>query len=305
MFDWNDLRYFLAVARSGSTIAAAKALGVSQPTVQRRLAALEKSVGRKLVERHPMGCRLTKLGEHLRSDAEGVEQAVAAFERRLMASGEELTGTIHLTCAEGMAPGFVTPLIAGFRARHPGIRVDLIMTDKYLDLAKGEADIAVRASDPGGGALLCRKIADAPWALYASRSYMERHHRPARVEDLDRHAVIDFGGEMRSNFAAEWLRTVAPRAAIPARGNTMLGILAAVKSGAGLAPLPMMLGEPEADLVRVFDSMPALNSAIYLVVHPDLRNAPRIRAFFDFVVAEIDAYRPFLLGGAGRPERDR
>lgn len=286
MFDWNDLRYFLAVAREGSTITAAKALGVSQPTVQRRLAALEEAVGRKLVEAHPTGYRLTDLGREMLPHAERIEKDFAAFERNLAASDETLTGIVTVTCAEGMAAPFVTPLVQAFQARHPGLRVDLVITDRYLDLAMGEADVAIRSYDPGDNILIARKLLECPWAVYGSRSYIEQNGRPQSVQDIGRHTVIKFDGEMADNHGGRWLREVAPQASVSARGHTMLGLVAAVKSGAGLSPLPMLVGEPESDLVRVLGPIPELDSKIFLVMHPDIRRIPRVRAFCDFMVAE-------------------
>jgi DNA-binding transcriptional LysR family regulator len=300
VFDWNGLRFFLAVARSGSTLAAAKALGVSQPTVQRRLAALEARLGRKLFERHPTGYRLTKLGEALLPDARRVEEQVEAFARHLRSTDQAPTDVVRVTGAEGMAPHFVTPIVAEFEAAHPGLKVELIMTDRYLDLAKGEADIAVRANSPGAGPLVCRKIGDAPWTVYASLGYIERHGRPDTLADLGRHSVIGFGGEMANSHAGLWLRATAPGAEVAAQGNTMLGIVAAVKSGAGVAPLPMMLAEPEDELEGLFDPISDINSQIYLVTHQDLRNSTRVRAFFDFVFEHADRYRGFLRGEARR-----
>jgi DNA-binding transcriptional LysR family regulator len=193
-----------------------------------------------------------------------------------------------------MASRFLAPLIESFRAKHPELRVDLIMTDRRLDLSKGEAEVAVRMHEPGDESLIARKIADAPWAIYASRSYLERHGRPQRREDLARHAVIEFSGEMADNRASGWLRSVAPRATIAARGSSMLGVLAAVKSGAGLAPLPMLLGGAEDDLEPVLAPVPELDSKIYLVMHSDLRRTARVRAFCDFVVADITRFKPLL-----------
>src|SRR3954469_22090733 len=184
MFDWNDLRYFLAVARDGSTIAAARRLRVNQSTVQRRLAVLEQKLGRELIERTPTGYRLTECGETLRPHAEAVEAAVAAFERRIGAIDTALTGTIRLTCAEGIAYRLITPLLDIFHQRYPGLRVDLVMTDQYLDLAKGEADVAVRAGESKDGVLIGRRIADNPWAVYASRTYVARNGRPDRPQDI-------------------------------------------------------------------------------------------------------------------------
>lgn len=296
MFDWNDLRYLLAIAREGSTVSAAKALGVSQPTVQRRLAALEERIGRKLVEHHPTGYRLTELGKALYPHAVDVERSVEAFQRQLMSAGEELTGTLRVTCPEGMASRLLAPVIEAFRQKHPELRVDLIMTDRRLDLAKGEAEVALRIHEPGDDHLIARRIANSPWAVFASQSYIKRHGRPQRSEDLDQHAIIEFAGELADNHAARWLRSVAPKATIAIRGNSMLGVLAAVKSGAGLAPLPMLLGGSEDGLERVLESIPEIDTKLYLVIHADLKRTPRVRAFCDFVVAEMARLRPLITG---------
>ena len=170
------------------------------------------------------------------------------------------------------------------------------MTDRRLDLARGEAEVAVRMHEPGDGSLVARKIADSPWAIYASQSYMQHHGRPQRWEDLDHHASSRSTVKWLTINAGRWLRTVAPRARIAARGNSMLGVLAAVKSGAGLAPLPMLLGGSEDDLEPVLAPVPELDSKIYLVMHSDLRHNARVRAFCDFVVAEMAHLRPLLLG---------
>lgn len=303
MFDWDDLRYFLAVAQHGSTLSAAKALGVSQPTVARRLSALEERIDRKLVEQHPAGYRLTDLGRTLLPHAEEVERSVAAFQRQVMSGGDDLGGTLRVTCPEGMASRLLAPMIEAFQAKYPQLRVDLIMTDRRLDLAKGEAEVAVRMHEPGDASLVARRIADSAWGIYGSRSYIERHGRPGRYEDLDNHAVVEFAGEMADNQAARWLRHTAPRARIAARGNSMLGVLAFVKSGAGLAPLPMLLGGSEAGLEAILAPVPEIGSRIYLVVHADLRRTARVRAFCDFVAAEVGRLRPSLMGDVKAVER--
>jgi DNA-binding transcriptional LysR family regulator len=296
MFDWNDLRYLLAIAREGSTLSAAKALGVSQPTVQRRLAALEERIDRKLVEHHPTGYRLTELGKALLPHAVDVERSVEAFQRQLMSAGEELTGTLRVTCPEGMASRLLAPMIEAFREKYPELRVDLIMTDRRLDLAKGEAEVALRMHEPGDDSLVARRIANSPWAIFASRSYIMRHGRPQRWEDLNQHVIIEFAGELADNHAARWLRSAAPKATIAIRGNSMLGVLAAVKSGAGLAPLPMLLGRSEDGLEPVLESIPEIDSKLYLVMHADLKRTPRVRAFCDFIVAEFARLRPLMTG---------
>jgi DNA-binding transcriptional LysR family regulator len=183
-----------------------------------------------------------------------------------------------------------------FHARNPGLRVEIIMADRFLDLAKGEADIALRGGESKDPALIGRKVADVPWAIYASRDYVAQHGRPARPQDVDAHAVIDFAGEIADMQAAKWLRAVAPNATVAARGNSVAGVLMALKSGAGLAPLPAPLADREPDLVQVLPTNKHLHLPVYLMVHPDLRRTPRIKAFFDFFYAEIATIRSVLSG---------
>jgi DNA-binding transcriptional LysR family regulator len=173
-FDWDDLRHFLAVARHGSTIQAAKALGMNQSTVQRRIAALERQLGRRLFDRCPEGYRLTRLGEELRPIAERVETDISDFSRQSASSHTELVGTIRVTCPETAGYRIIkSPILDAFHARYPGLRVEMVMVDRVLDLAKGEADIAFRTSVPRDDALVARKIAEV-----APTSSAEAPQRP-------------------------------------------------------------------------------------------------------------------------------
>jgi DNA-binding transcriptional LysR family regulator len=300
MFDWNDLRYFLAVARFGSTLAAAKALNVNQSTVHRRLDELEKRLRRQLVVRQPTGYKLTELGQDIVTYAERVEEAVQAFERRLAASDTQLAGTVRVTCPEVLGLRLMrSQLIEIFNGRYPGLRVEIIVSDKYLDLAKGEADIAFRACAPmpTDPTLFGRKIAPSPWAVYASKGYVERHGGVDRSEEINRHAVIHFEASMRDHPAARWLQSVAPDANVVARGSGLPAALTAVKSGVGVGVLPVNLGDNDSDLVRLFGPIPNLPSDIYLLIHEDMKETPRVRAFFDFIISELAAVREIIVAG--------
>ena len=297
MFDWDDLRYFLAVARQGSTIAAGRALQVNQSTVHRRLTALELRIGRPLVKRHPTGYRLTELGEEMVAYAEKVEQAVQAFEQQLEAIRRDAVGVVRVTCPEPIIYRITqSSLLDRFHARYPGIRVEFVMSDKYLDLAKGEVDVALRSGDTDDNELVGRKIADSFWAVYASRTYVEQHGRPERVEDLERHPLVGFDDTMTNHRASKWLRQVAPDGKIVARNNSVLGLVYAAKAGVGVAPLPTALGYAEADLVRVLGPIPELARIWRLLTTAELRSTPRVAAFFDFIVEEIDTLKPILTG---------
>jgi DNA-binding transcriptional LysR family regulator len=293
--DWNDLRHFLAVAHGGTTVAASRALCVSQSTVHRRLTELERCLGRHLVIRHAAGYRLTEFGKELWPVAQKVEDAISAVERCAMASDEALTGSVRVTCSESIGYRLMkSTLLDAFHARYAGLRVELIMSDRFLDLAKGEADVAIRAGEPDDDTLVGRKIADVPWALYGSRAYVARNGQPGCVEDIGGHPVIEFDGDIRNHHAARWLRSVAPQARAAARSNSIPGLLIAVKSGVGIAPLPVPLAAREGELACLLGSVPGLYSPIYLLTHPDLRRTPRVSAFFDYILTAIDRARAVL-----------
>jgi DNA-binding transcriptional LysR family regulator len=296
MFDWNDLRYFLAVARHHSTIAAGKSLGLSQSTVQRRVNELEKRIGRQLMARHPSGYRLTEFGEALLPYAERVEAAAVDFELRVKDTARELTGVIRVTCPEPIVYRMTkSALIDRFHSRHPGLRIEFVTSDRYLDLSKGEVDVAFRSGDTEDE-LVGRKIADSIWAVYASRAYVERHGRPAQVEDLSSHSWVGFDESLSQHRAAKWLSEVVPNVTMSARHTSVLGLVSAVKSGIGIGALPTALGDAEPDLLRVLGPIPELARSWRLLVHPDLRRVPRIAAFFDFVVEEREALKSILTG---------
>ena len=299
MYDWNDLKFLLAVARHGSTTAAAKAMGISQSTVQRRLVEFERRLGSRVVIRHAQGYRLTALGTELLPMAEDAESAAFAIARRAAAHGTDLAGTIRLTCPEAMVDRLVrSGLLDAFHARHPGLTVELAMSDRFMDLAKGEADIAIRAGTLAGEGLIGRKLAVSHWALFASVSYVERHGRPASPGRLNDHVAVGFDGPLREHRAAVWFRAIAPGARSVAHNNSIPGLVQAVRAGLGIAPLPVVLGL-EHGLVQLFEQVPELATAWYLLVHEDLRKTPRIEAFWDFVAANMATLKPVLDGGPG------
>jgi DNA-binding transcriptional LysR family regulator len=305
VFDWNDLKYFLAVARGGSTLAAARTLGASQSTVHRRLGELETHFACKLTKRSPGGHQLTECGHRLLKFAERAEEAITTFERNALAADTELTGSVRVTCSTTMAGRLTkSSVIEGFHARYPGLRVEFVITDRYLDLSKGEADLAIRTGEPDDENLIGRKIAEVPWAVYATRSYVERHGRPERPEDINDHFAVGFDGEIANYAAARWLRSVAPRARIAARSDNWPAFVATVKTGVGLGPLPTHHGDREKELVRLIDTAPSVVSGFWLLMHPDMRNTPRVRAFFDYVVADLKAFRTLLLREAEAPNAD-
>jgi DNA-binding transcriptional LysR family regulator len=297
VFDWNDLKHFLAVARHGSTLAGSRALGVDQSTVQRRLTELEKRLGQALVKRHPTGYRLTAFGETMLPHAERIDGAIVAFEQAVAAARDDGSGVVRVTCPEPIVKRLVqSGLLERFRARHPGLQVDFVISDRYVDLLKGEADIALRSGDTDDGELIGRKIGDSYWAVYGSVQYLEQNGRPTTVADLERHALVGLDESMANHRAAVWLRSVAPCGRVVARNSSVLGLVYAAKAGLGLAPLPTAIADAESDLERVLGPIDELTRIWRVLAAPDKRHAPRVAAFFDFVVDEIESLRPIITG---------
>jgi DNA-binding transcriptional LysR family regulator len=296
-FDWDDLKYLLAVARHGSTLAAGRALGVDQSTVQRRLAELERRIGQSLVQRQPAGYRLTEYGQEMLPFVEAVERSVRAFEQQLRIVGTQTAGVIRLTCPEPIVNRIMqTGLLDRFHALHPALRVQFVMSDKYVDLAQGDADVALRSGDTDDDELVGRKIGDSVWAVYASRTYIERHGQPSSIEDVAKHALVGFDDTMAKHRVAQWLRKVAPDAPLAARSSSVLGLVHSVKAGIGIGPLPLPIGDAEPDLVRVLGPVPELARIWRLLTTRELRRTPRVSAFFDFIVEEIETLRPIITG---------
>ncbi len=297
MFDWNDLRHLVAVSRCGSTLAAAKALGVNQSTVHRRLLELERRIGLSLVKRRPAGYRLSELGEALIGEFIAVEAAVEHLERKIGALKLDLKGTIRLTCPEPTVPRIAASgLLDRFHARYPGLAVEFVTSDRYLDLVMGEADVAFRSGEPVDERLVGRKICDSVWAIYASKSYILQNGRPESLGELAGRALIGFDGIMQNHRVAKWLPTVVPDARIVSRCSSMLGAVSLVKAGVGIAPLPTTLGDAEETLVQVLPPVLELTRAWYLLTPSDLRRTPRIAAFVDSVLDDVPALRAALIG---------
>jgi DNA-binding transcriptional LysR family regulator len=297
MFDWDDLKHFLAVARYGSTTAAARATQVDQSTVQRRLTQLELRIGQALVERRASGYQLTAYGKLLLPHAQLVEKSMAALEAKIRSSARELNGVIRLTCPEPIVSRIIrSPLFERLAARHPGLSVEFVMSDHYIDLRKGEADVALRSGDTVDNELVGRKVADSLWAVYGGREYLARHGRPTSPADLAMHLWIGLDAGMANHRATQWLQQVAPAAKIVATSGSVLGMVHSAKANIGLAALPIALGNAEADLVKVLGPIAELTRSWRMLTTRQLRRTPRVSAFFQFMAGEIATLRPILTG---------
>lgn len=210
--------------------------------------------------------------------------------RRLAALDGSAQGRVRLTSLVTIGQRIIkSGLLERFQAMHPGITVELVMEQRVADLAKGEADIAIRGGSAGSDSLVGLKIADLPWGIFGSRAFVSRYGEPCDVGDLTRFSIIELTDELESVPAARWMKAHSNPANVAARCGNIPGAVLAVKAGAGLAPLPSVHAAKDDDLVCVLGTPPAHSYPIYLYAHKDLRNAPRVDAFFKFCSRELKA----------------
>lgn len=284
MLCWDDLRYFLAVARTGSTQAAARGLRVSQTTAARRVAALEEAVGLKLFERRQAGYTLTAAGETLVAEAEAVERAAEGFVAAAAVQGRDASGAVRLSTVEIYAATLLVPLLGELRAALPNIRIELDTTEAVRDLAAGEADIALRGGQAmAQSGLVGRRIGRDPWTLYCSRAYAEANGLPRSMAALKEHPIIGGGGGKVWPMYRRWLQRHGLEDGVVLEHGSTSGLLSAIRSGLGMAVLPSLMADRDPELVQVVPPPEGDGMELWLLTHERVRHVPRVRAVMDFL----------------------
>lgn len=285
-FDWNDIRHFLAVAEHGSTMAASKALKVSQATVSRRVAFLENELGSELFTRSPSGYALTERGKALLPAAREIESAVRRFEGQAGAAQRQLSGKVLVTTVDSAAQLWVIPALATLRERHPGIAVELVATDQNLDLVHGEADVALRFNTrPTESSLVVRDLASLKEGIYASADLVERYGIPESLEDLARYPFLAATYEP-SSFR-EWIEQHIPGAKVSQSVNTLAAKLTGIRAGLGAGVVPSLMGDESRSMVRLWGPIEELSTPCFLVTTDAARRQPHVRAVIDTLVDHV------------------
>jgi len=294
VFDWNDARYFLAVARLGSLSKAARHLRVQQSTVGRRITALEDALTTRLFERGSDGWVPTAAGEAFVARAERIEGEALAAERQLAGKEALVAGTVRMTAPQAFGFFFVVPLLARLHAIAPDVAFELVAENQALNLSRREADLALRLGRPGQRELVRRKLADVADALYVSRGYLARAGE-VRRDALGGHAYVDFEESYPRPAIRGWMSRRLGGARCVLRVNGTPGVLAAVRAGMGIGLLPCWLAGGDGELVRVLPEH-SLSQELWLVMHRDLKRAARIRVVADFFARELAQAAPALAG---------
>lgn len=297
--DWDDLRILLAVGRSGSLAEASKALRVDRATVMRRLDGLEERLGAHLVRRSRDGCSLTDLGAAVLDKLEAIEDQVGAVRAAAAGTDETLEGVVRITAPEWLSYAILAEELGALRRAQPGLSVELLSTNQILSVTKREADIAIRNVKPHQSALVVRKLRDFAFALYAARVTWES------VKRLDWHErdIVNYEPSMSYMPGYKWLAERVPAERVALRVSEALPMLAAVRSGLGIACLPCALGDRERELVRVPPGI-VTRFDVWMVTHEDLLRQKRVRLVVDFL-ADVFARHARLLSGVTPPRARR
>jgi len=285
--DWDDLRVVLAVARCGSLSGAARALGTSQPTVSRRLNAFERRLGTTLFERGASGLVATSLCSGVVEALDQMEEGALAVERRIAGRDTGLQGPITVTSLDWFGDYVVAPVLAQFAQQHPMVEIELLNEGRVFNLSRSEADLAFRFFPFEQEDLYQRKVAEIGYGLYSSPAYLEKHGPPNFANGCAGHGVVTLHKAASGASHSKWLRSIAPRAQVILRANSLWSQRAVAEAGDGLVALPRVLGDSRPALRRIETPTPEPIHSIWLGVHADMRETPRIRALLDFAADEL------------------
>jgi len=292
LFEWNDLRYILAVCREGTLSGAARTLEVNHSTVFRRITAIEDNLGVKLFKRLSNGYAMTEAGEAVLVSAERIENEVHSLSRHLIGRDLNLNGTLRVTAPDALAVKVLIPHISTFCHTYPDIRIELSIANQFLDLIQREADVAIRSTMQPPESAIGRRICKLGTTFYATKTYLDKYPNAA----LEKYSWIMPNGSIEWLAANSWLKKHYPGSPVVFNCDTMLGLCEAAKQHLGVVPLPCFFGDLEKDLQRIMPPVKELTSELWLLIHPDLRRTARVRAFVDFLIGAIENEKNLIEG---------
>jgi DNA-binding transcriptional LysR family regulator len=287
---WELFRTFLGVLREGSLSGAARSLGITQPTVGRHIAGLEKSLGLPLFTRSQTGLMPTEAAVSLRSYAEAMNSTAAALQRAAASQGAGVKGTVRISASEVVGAEVLPPILGRLRSEHPQLTVELVLTNRVQDLLQREADIAVRMTPPQQDALLAKHVGTVIVGLHAHRSYVAQHGTPRNPSELGPHSLIGFDAATPSIRAAMKSLPLWKRDTFAFRTDSDLGQLALIRSGCGIGACQVPIAARDPSLVRVLPRHFELKLPTWVTMHEDLRNSPRCKVTFDALVRGLTAH---------------
>lgn len=290
--DWNGIRDFLAVIEAGSLTAGAARLGVSQPTLSRRLQSLEETLGARLLIRSPRHLKLTDAGRRIQKMAARMGDEANTIENIAMGLDKELEGSVRISATEILSINWLTALLPEFHETHPGISVELIVENTVANLQKREADIALRLMRPTQQEVIARQLGEIGYSLYASRSYIDKFGKAVKSDELKNYQAVGLAGQTST---AIWMKTLFPEKQIKFQMNTLLGVQRGVEAGLGIGPLLSYFGDHNSNLIKL-DAVPSVFKEIWLCTLPEVHTNARIRAVHNFIKAKFLAEKSRFKG---------
>lgn len=286
--NWDDLKIFLAVARTGSISGAAKHLQVQHSTVSRRLRKMEQNLGARLVERKRKGYELTTAGENVRQSALRIEAEVLSVDGAVLGKDANLAGPLRVTAINNMASSVLMPMFSSFSQAYPGIDLHIVVSNTDSNLAQREADVAIRMTNTPTDTLIGKRMVTVASTIYGERDYIARIHQ--------NHEEPRWIGVECCEFHKSWTRHACAGQAHHFYSDDTLLTLAAIRQGLGVSYLPCFMGDSDPALGRYCDPDPAHNLGLWILLHPDLRNTARVLAFRDHMKTRIEEVRDLFEG---------
>lgn len=287
---WELYRTFLAVLEEGSLSAAARALALTQPTVGRHVAALEKALAVPLFVRSQTGLLPTDAALALRGHAQSMASIAASLQRAAGRHGEAVQGTVRIAASEVIGAEVLPPVLAGLRRAHPQLRLELVLSNRVQDLLHREADVAVRMTRPQQDLLVARRIGEVTLGLYAHRDYLARHGTPQGLDELVQHALVGFDAETPFLRAARAALPLWRREAFALRADSDLAQLALIRAGCGIGFFQMPLARRTPSLVPVLPQQVRLGLETWITMHQDLRGSAACSAVFAALADAMTAH---------------
>lgn len=286
--NWDDLRIFLAVARSGQILGAAKRLGLNHTTVARRLSALETALSTTLLTRRTNGSTLTQAGEELLLAAERMETEMLAARAQVGNADVAISGTVRIGAPDGFGVNYLAPRLARLTQKYPDLTIQLVPVPRSFSLSRREADIAITVERPEQGRLIARRLVDYTLALFAHRSYLEAHGTPQTIEELSNHRLIGYVEDLVVNpslaYASEISRDWKPDFEV----SSTLGQMEAVRAGGGIGILHSFIARADPDLVPVLPER-VIKRAYWLTYHESARTLRRVTAISALISEMVES----------------
>ncbi|MGE4369181.1 MAG: LysR family transcriptional regulator [Burkholderiaceae bacterium] len=297
MLNWDDLRYFLEVARTQRVSAAGIRLGVQHSTVSRRIHALERELDTVLFNKSTAGgFTLTEEGERFFSYAERIEGTVISAREEILGQAQTLSGHLRIGSTEGFGSYVLSPLMMDFQRRYPDLTLDLMPVPRFISLSKREADLAISLERPQRGPYLCTKLHDYALKLYAHRDYLAQAPAIRKVQDLTRHRLIGYVEELLFSDHLRYLEDIVDSRRVNFRSTSVIAQYHATLQGQALAILPCFMAAQDARLQPVLEDQIAITRSFWMYCHEDLRHSHRVMTLWNYLKQAVQMNGPLLRG---------